>query len=126
MDKHSAINVKRWHQAQELELQYWRQQYQSFKQDPLTFEATEYYLSLFSRWLSFEGKIAVDIGCGPKGILPHVQARLKIGIDPLMSRYLKSGYQPIPQYRTLYLSGMGEAIPLKDNCADVIYCPRPH
>lgn len=122
MDVDDACDAPTWAHAQELELQYWKNQYPSYQQEKLTFEATTYYLELFSKWFAFDGKIAVDIGCGPKGLLPHVFARLKIGVDPLMSRYYQSGYQALQQYQTLYLAGMGEAIPLGDECADVAYC----
>jgi hypothetical protein len=34
----------------------------------------------------------VDIGCGPRlGILPYVQAEIKLGVDPLMNEFIRFG-----------------------------------
>jgi len=124
MDKNDVkiADKKEWKKAQELERQYWNNQYHSWLKRPKFFEATGYYIKLFKRWLQHEKKVAIEIGCGPKGILPHVKAQKKIGIDPLMNEYIASGYKMLPEYETIYITGVGEAIPLRNQCADVVYC----
>jgi len=69
--------------------------------------------------IDFGNKFVLEIGCGPYGYVTVVNAKYKIGIDPLMNFYNK-------KYKLVdgpdYLKGLGEFIPLPKECVDVIFC----
>ena len=70
--------------------------------------------------LDFPGGTAVDIGCGPLGgILPYVNAKYKIGIDPLMHEY---GKLYSDSTDIILLASMAEKIHLVSATADACYC----
>jgi len=70
--------------------------------------------------LDFSNGIAVDIGCGPfGGMLPYVNSKYKIGIEPLAHEYKKLYDR---NEGILILASMAEEIPLLSNTADACYC----
>jgi len=66
---------------------------------------------------SFLGKIVVDSGCGPAGSLHFFNAKMKIGIDPLVKRYEIFN---IKTQDMTYIEGKAENIPLISSYADVV------
>lgn len=70
--------------------------------------------------LDFPDGIAVDVGCGPEGgFLPYIQAKCKIGVDPLAEKYQK-------KYSTekdiIMIATMAEKIPLVSESVDACFC----
>jgi len=69
---------------------------------------------------NFDEKIVLDVGCGPfGGFLPHVNAKTKIGIEPLAREFQKL-YPVDPDIITI--SAMAEDIPLLSESVDACYC----
>ncbi len=68
----------------------------------------------------FDGKVCLDIGCGPRGSLTWLtQAKAAIGLDPLADDYhanFRLDGQPM-----LYLKCGVEQIPLPSNYVDVVF-----
>ena len=80
-------------------------------------------LDFFRDELDQQGKVVVDVGCGPTGgILKFMTARLKIGIEPLANRFLEKGFENIASPDILFLNSYGEQIPLVNGYADVVCC----
>jgi SAM-dependent methyltransferase len=67
----------------------------------------------------FEGKICLDIGCGPMGSLTWLtNAKAAIGLDPLAEKYRQFG---IDRHEMLYLACGVERIPLPSQYVDVVF-----
>jgi SAM-dependent methyltransferase len=62
----------------------------------------------------------LEIGCGGYGVISKIEkAGLKIGIDPLMLAYADS-YSL--DDKSVYISGLGENIPVKEGLIDLCFC----
>lgn len=80
-------------------------------------------LDFFQNELGQQGKVVVEIGCGPTGgVLKFIKARLRIGIEPLANRFLEKGFENIKSPDILFLNSFGEHIPLVNGFADVVCC----
>lgn len=80
-------------------------------------------LDFFQNELDQQGKVVVEIGCGPTGgVLKFMKARLKIGIEPLANRFIEKGFENIASPDILFLNSFGEQIPLVNGYADVVCC----
>lgn len=67
----------------------------------------------------FDGKVCLDIGCGPMGSLNWLtNARAAIGLDPLAEQYTRFG---IDRHPMIYLSSRAEEIPLVTGYVDVVF-----
>jgi len=67
----------------------------------------------------YEGKVLLDIGCGPRGSLEWASmASRRIGIDPLANQYLQLGAD---RHQMEYINSPAEKIPLKDGECDVVF-----
>ncbi len=66
----------------------------------------------------FKDKTVIDVGCGTRGILPIIEADIKIGVDPTL-RKLKDF--PLPLDVT-YLPFKAENLLFNGNFADIICC----
>ncbi len=64
-----------------------------------------------------DNKIVLDIGCGPRGILSCLEARLKIGLDPLIDEYKK--YYDLT-FLDVTKKGVGEKIPFTNDSFDLV------
>lgn len=67
-------------------------------------------------------KTIVDVGSGPVGgILPTLDSKIKIAVDPLFNNYKHSGwkYDNIDYFPIV---GSGENIPLLTGFADIVFC----
>lgn len=120
--------LQRWHEAQEAELEFWKTirnkgygglSYKKWRWYDRIRAVWDYTIGLGYDLAFFKDKIILDIGCGPANLLAGLQAKKRIGIDPLISEYAKlfsldRGIQ--------YIAGIGESIPLQDNCIDIVFC----
>jgi ubiquinone/menaquinone biosynthesis C-methylase UbiE len=67
----------------------------------------------------FEGKICLDIGCGPKGSLTWLtNAAAVMGLDPLAESYMRFG---IERHNMVYLHARAEQIPFPSHYVDVVF-----
>jgi SAM-dependent methyltransferase len=75
--------------------------------------------SLFMAKCTGESNI-LEVGCGGYGIVSGLtQAKCKIGIDPLMVAYVENY---AVDDSSLYISGVGECLPVKDGSLDICFC----
>jgi ubiquinone/menaquinone biosynthesis C-methylase UbiE len=103
------------------ELQFWRQWVRENGPGP----ETEYYRKFMldmggvADAKFFEGRVCIDIGCGPMGSLTWLtNARAAIGLDPLASRYAQFG---IAKHTMTYICAGAEELPLADASVDVVF-----
>lgn len=67
----------------------------------------------------YQGKVLLDIGCGPRGSLEWASmARRRIGLDPLASDYLRLGAS---SHRMEYIAAPSEQIPLDTSSCDAVF-----
>ena len=78
-----------------------------------------FYTTFFSLEASYyEGKRILDIGCGPRGSLEWASmAEERVGIDPLVPKYLKLGAD---KHQMTYIAAPSEQIPFPDAHFDVV------
>lgn len=119
-----GISVARWQKFQQQhELNFWTKLKQQAPEQFSAYRET-FFQTNKNRFcglrLDFSGGTAVDVGCGPfGGLLPFVEARQKIGVDPLL-----------PEYQRLYggqtgirwVASPAETLPLASASADACYC----
>ena len=68
----------------------------------------------------YDGKVLMDIGCGPRGSLEWASnAKRRIGLDPLASKYVNE--LGADQHNMEYIASGSENIPLKDCECDFIF-----
>jgi SAM-dependent methyltransferase len=68
----------------------------------------------------FDGKKVLDIGCGPRGSLEWCKnAKTKIGLDPISSKYQKIGAS---RHKMEYVESGSEEIPFEDGFFDAVFC----
>jgi SAM-dependent methyltransferase len=66
----------------------------------------------------YSGRRILDIGCGPRGSLEWAsEASLRIGLDPLASRYRELG---IDRHAMTYVEAGAESIPFDDGYFDIV------
>jgi ubiquinone/menaquinone biosynthesis C-methylase UbiE len=66
----------------------------------------------------YEGKVILDIGCGPMGSLEWASiASRRIGLDPLAQEYLKLRAE---RHQMEYIAAYAEDIPLGDGTCDAV------
>jgi SAM-dependent methyltransferase len=67
----------------------------------------------------YDGKVLLDIGCGPRGSLEWATgAARRIGLDPLAKEYLRLGAD---RHHMDYIAASSEAIPLADASCDAVF-----
>lgn len=113
-------------EKQSAELDFWKQRFadrEKYGADffhsrgmKLAFLVYCHFLGVDER--SFEGKVIVDIGCGPLGSLHFFRGKLKIGVEPLANAY-HAAFDLSP-HDMVYLSCPAERISLPDGYADVV------
>lgn len=114
------ISREKWRVAQEAEARYWTELIDT--QDERFFERTKEYYGYFKNHLAnCEYDTVVEFGCGPVGLLPHIKARRKIGLDPLAFKYSRMGYDYNKRDYCI-INAKGEDVPLLDCYADLIIC----
>lgn|GEM_PF-2909305 len=108
---------KRWKIAQISEKAYW-QSYEvtTWKKRR---DAVRYfqYVAVLKRYVKIESKTnTLDIGCGPDGMINYIDGQ-RFGMDPLMDYYFLEFQM---SKHIIWIKGIGEVIPLKDECLDVL------
>lgn len=69
-----------------------------------------------------DGKVVADFGCGPLGSLVWArQAKTRIGIDVLTTRYLETFKDDLCSHGMIYVRSTEEAIPLPSSCVDILF-----
>ncbi len=108
---------QRWIKAQKAE-------YKHYKRRKHKWECLENYkkflVNTFNLDFSiFKNKDVLEVGCGAYGIIHYIpNARIKVGIDPLASRYIGL-YDDL---RTYHITGIGEKLPFRDSKFDIVIC----
>lgn len=122
------VSQERWHEAQKAELEFWEGvrkdgygglSYSRWKQYDPIWAAWDYTVNLGYDLDFFKDKTVVAIGCGPRGLISKLRAKEKIGVDSLISEYVKS-FDLAKDVQ--YIAATGEALPLRGGYADVIFC----
>ena len=119
----SSRLTARWERAQAAELAWW----QNWSRLPFyqNHSFPEYWKSVAAMCLadakSAQPGTVIDVGCGPHGAVRYLfpNAQLKLGVDPLADRFDE---RPKGNSRTVYVSAIGEMIPVKDEVADLVFC----
>jgi SAM-dependent methyltransferase len=124
----TIIDEQRWNEAQRHEIAFWQAvrekgyggaPYPMWRQVyPLT-EMWNYTVGCGYTLDYFHDKVVVEVGTGPLGIVAALEAREKVGLDPLSDAYDRLFDRPGD---VRYMTSKGEDIPLADHYADVIYC----
>ena len=106
----------RWRKAQEYELEFW-QKYARHLPDrgrPIPRDL-DYVLSA-----QLEGKRVLEVGCGPMGTIFYAPGAVRVGIDPLVGKYVTSfGFYA---HGVDLVAGIGEQLPFGDSTFDVAIC----
>lgn len=88
--------------------------------DRIDAKSREVLIEFYEVGLDFAGKTFADVGCGTRGVLPIIEAKEKIGIDPTISK-VKTTYLN-DEVDIYYLSEKAEEISLPDASVDVVCC----
>lgn len=121
----------RWKLAQEAEKDWWDKYFKGLVGDGYLIlnkdKIKEYNLIYHQEYLLRNGfdpaffinKTVVEIGCGPIGFVSDTSTSCGIGIDPLMSQFIKTASKLEKNY---YIQGIGENVPIKTDSIDVVIC----
>lgn len=123
----NQVNWTPWEEAQLRELGFWRwvafNGYESQRPKDFIKHQKKFMLKSFSKtnWdqREFKRGVIVEIGCGPLGMLEFLNAKTRIGIDPL-NRYYSMLFGKLRSKRTIYIETLGE-FP-EDIRADLAIC----
>ena len=108
------MSKETWKQAQEFELRYWERQNMKANKRSLTF-IWEHFFSLPT--IFFKDDNILEIGTGPVGFVSIIEAKHKIGLEPLKTKLEKIFILPED---VEWIDGKAERIPLKDNSLDAV------
>lgn len=101
-----------------IEISYWK--IKKFREGELR---NSHYKTFYTSYFSLDDtfyidKAILDIGCGPRGSLEWADmAKERIGLDPLVDKYLKLGAK---NHKMTYVKAYSESLPFEDNHFDVI------
>jgi 2-polyprenyl-3-methyl-5-hydroxy-6-metoxy-1,4-benzoquinol methylase len=103
------------------ELEYWRGRYAAEDQQLSNAHYEPLYTVVFGLTRDdFAGKAVLDVGCGPRGSLEWADmTRQRVGLDPLVPRYLKLGAN---RHKMQYSAAPSENIPFPDGHFDIVTC----
>lgn len=112
-----AISDEAWKKVAASELRYilkyqWRDSWKTLYRNHLR--------NLFNIGCQFPGKIVVDVGCGPVGVISVVEAQKKVGVDPLIDEFRRIFKDLEPDVE--YINAKAEDLPLPDDYVDVVFC----
>jgi SAM-dependent methyltransferase len=106
----------RWRQAQDYELDFWKQHEKSLPDYTGKLPRdTPYVASEIS-----DDDAVLEVGCGPMGTIYFTPGSLRIGIDPLARGYVEN--LNFDRRGVQLVGGIGERMPLRDASFDVIIC----
>lgn len=109
-----SVSDEAWRAAQDAEYRFWV----SRGTLGLKKEGEKMLKYFFEAPQVYKGTV-VELGPGPLGYTSVISADKKIAIEPLTDRLRELFALPED---VEYLKGKGEAIPLPDDCADVVFC----
>lgn len=70
---------------------------------------------------AFDDAVAMDLGCGPRGVLAGFRHGNKIFVDSLLHEYRKLGLVQ-PETGAGYVTGEGERLPFKNASVNLVLC----
>jgi SAM-dependent methyltransferase len=113
----------RWRRAQVAELKWWNQ----WRRLPFyaNHSFPKYWKSVLTEVMgdleSVAPDVVVEVGCGPHGVVRYLfeKSRLKVGLDPLIREFQD---RQVSNAQTVYLTAVGENIPISENAADLVIC----
>jgi len=107
-----------------LELRYWKECY---KKEGNRLE-NDFYAKLMLGVANetdddfLKGKVVGDFGCGPRGSLVWAKkAAMRIGIDVLANRYIKSFPNEFLSHNMIYVTCTEQSIPVPNATIDILY-----
>ena len=68
----------------------------------------------------FAQKNVLEVGCGPKGMIHYIEAKQKVGVDPLIEKYEKLGI--LENGNVKHITGVGEKLDFPDETFDIVIC----
>lgn len=116
----NLISLKRWKAAQEVEREEWSDPTHALKDYDGWMDFLKNNFGLDHHLKLFKGKVVVEIGCGPYGIIHFLNYSegFRVGLDSMrFTRYWKTAVPP-----TFHIVSMGEFLPLRSETVDVIIC----
>jgi len=115
---HTRVTEERWETAQKSEGEYWSswKLLVSEKFKAVVEEYWDHYLRLIKKYVKLQGRI-LDIGCGPDGMINHIDQAERFGLDPLMDYYLSDFKMP---KSIRWRKGVGESIPFENEYFDLV------
>jgi ubiquinone/menaquinone biosynthesis C-methylase UbiE len=104
----------RWKKAQKAERKFWgvRESYSNENLERLWGKMI--YDGLNLDYQFFVNKDVLEIGCGPNGIIYYLNAKSKIGLEPMAMNDLIQDWK-----KSILRNGTGENLPFEDNSFDV-------
>lgn len=115
------VDMGTWNKAQDFELDYWKTYIQN--PDVEWLKWSDYFLTHFEKEIKadYSDNTLLEIGTGPVGIISKLNAKRRIGVEPLADD-LKSLNNDIYQGMEMISHG-AESIPeVEENSVDAIFC----
>jgi ubiquinone/menaquinone biosynthesis C-methylase UbiE len=111
--------LKRWQRAQRAEKKFWNEDEAINAQ---TAEIVKNYASILSKMKIGDKWKILDVGCGPTILSRMIQMGEKYGVDPLADSFgsLVKRRDDVDLFH--FLKGVGEFLPFKDDCFDLVIC----
>jgi ubiquinone/menaquinone biosynthesis C-methylase UbiE len=116
-----VVSITRASQRRQAEFEFWEEWVREHGTAPETDYYRKFMLDMgnLKDVSFFDGKICVDIGCGPRGSLTWLSnAKAAIGLDPLSESYARLG---IEKHSMLYLACAAERMPFPSGYVDVVF-----
>jgi SAM-dependent methyltransferase len=128
MDK--KLTAERWQDSQKNELWFW--QTQLHQGNPDQFHRNIYYqgnmenkCDMIQRFLNtndLSKKVVLDLGSGPEGFCHAIPGKIKVAVDPLMTKFRMMGFK-VDANNVLPVNAKAEELStLFFNSIDVIFC----
>jgi ubiquinone/menaquinone biosynthesis C-methylase UbiE len=111
--------LNRWQKAQRAEKIFWSEEETVRTQ---TAEIAEKYADLFSKMKTGDDWKILDVGCGPTILSKMIKKGEKYGVDPLADSFQGTVKRREDVEPFHFLKAVGEFLPYKDDCFDLIIC----
>lgn len=123
-DQNMNITEQEWIDSQQHESGFWSTQIANNNEEQ--FHRWGWYSQVcfpgYFRRKSFSGLAVADVGSGPRGILHHISAGLKVAIDPLMDDFKAKGHPVSDNGVTPYNAAIEEMDKHVGKTFDVVFC----
>ena len=117
----SQATSEEWADAQPLERSFWESE--DWRSSPASRRRLEWGRHLASLNLTldeFADQAVLDVGCGPSGIACYVEARRRVGLDPLAEVYEQWNGDLGDQIELV--AAQAEIMPFPDDSFDTVFC----